>query len=93
MTETPEIRHNQPANRFELEIETHLAVLEYQQAGETITFTHTGVPAELGGRGLGGQLARAGLEYARANALNVVPLCSFVAGYIEKHPEYRDLVK
>jgi hypothetical protein len=86
------IVHNPGRNRFELEQEGHLAVLEYQLAEAKIVFTHTGVPQELGGRGLGSQLARAGLDYARANSLKVVPLCSFIAGYIQKHPEYQDLV-
>jgi predicted GNAT family acetyltransferase len=74
-------------------VENHLAVLEYELEGEIITFTHTGVPTELGGRGLGGQLVRAGLDYARENRLKVIPQCSFVAGYLGKHPEDQDLVQ
>jgi uncharacterized protein len=96
MTTSPEpveIRHNPAQNRFELEIDSHLAVLEYRLDDTTISFTHTEVPSELGGRGLGGQLARAGLDYARAQGLNVIPLCSFVAAYIQKKPEYQDLLK
>lgn len=96
MTTSPkpvEVRHNPANNRFEIESESHLAVLEYRQDGSTITFTHTEVPSELGGRGLGSQLVRAGLDYARAQGFNVVPLCSFVAAYIQKKPEYQDLLK
>ncbi|MFO7585848.1 MAG: GNAT family N-acetyltransferase [Anaerolineales bacterium] len=88
-----EIRHNPEENRFQIEIESYLAVLEYQLDGDTIVFTHTGVPDELGGRGLGSKLVRAGLDYARAQGLRVHPLCSFVASYIEKKPEYQDLLK
>ncbi|MFP5504097.1 MAG: GNAT family N-acetyltransferase, partial [Candidatus Sericytochromatia bacterium] len=44
------------------------------------------------GRGVGSQLAKAGLECARAEGLEVEPVCSFIAGYIRKHPEYRPLV-
>lgn len=96
MTTSPEpveIRHNPAQNRFEFEIDSHLAVLEYRLDDTTISFTHTGVPSELGGRGLGGQLVRAGLDYARAEGLSVIPLCSFVAAYIQKKPEYQDLLK
>jgi uncharacterized protein len=96
MTTSPDpvaIKHNPAKNRFELEIDSHLAVLEYRLDDKTITFTHTQVPPELGGRGLGSQLARAGLDYARAQGFNVVPLCSFVAAYIQKKPEYQDLLK
>lgn len=88
-----EVKHNLAQHRFELHLEKQVAVLEYQLSEGKITFTHTGVPTELEGRGLGGKLARAGLEYARANNLRVVALCWFVAGYLERHPEYQDLVK
>jgi uncharacterized protein len=88
-----EIRHNPGENRFQIEIESHLAMLEYQLDGDTIVFNHTSVPDELGGRGLGSKLVRAGLDYARAQSLSVHPLCSFVASYIEKKPEYQDLLK
>ncbi len=93
MTEKPQVHHNLAARRFEINVENQLAVLDYFQQGESLTFSHTGVPAELEGRGIGSQLARAGLDYARAKAFKVVPLCWFVAGYIERHPEYQDLVK
>lgn len=89
----PEIRHNIAASRFELQIGGNIAVLEYSLQGDTITFTHTGVPGELEGRGIGSQLARAGLEYAREKVLKVVPVCWFVAGYIERHTEYQSLIK
>jgi predicted GNAT family acetyltransferase len=89
----PEVRHNVAASRFELQVGQSIAVLEYSLQADTITFTHTGVPTELEGGGLGSQLARAALEYARAHALKVVPVCWFVAGYIERHAEYQDLLK
>jgi predicted GNAT family acetyltransferase len=93
---TPEpliAKHNPQAGRFELEKDGHLAVLDYQLAEGKIIFTHTGVPAAVEGQGIGSSLARAGLEYARAHGLKVVPLCSFVAAYIRRHPEYQDLVQ
>ena len=95
MTNPPEItvEHNPQAGRFVIKNDGHLAVLKYQLADGKIIFTHTGVPEALGRQGLGSMLARAGLEYARVQSLTVVPLCSFIAGYIQKHPEYQDLVK
>ena len=88
-----EVHHDIAASRFEIQAENHVAVLDYSQRGDIITFTHTGVPAELEGRGIGSQLVRAGLDYARENAFKVVPLCWFVSGYIERHPEYQSLLK
>ena len=84
--------HNLEAERFEISQEGFLAVLDYELHPGRIVFTHTEVPAELEGRGLGGRLAKAGLEYARSQGLKVTPQCWFVAGYIERHPEYQDLL-
>ncbi len=87
------VEHNSQAGRFEVKKDGHLSVLEYQLAEGKIIFTHTGVPEALGGQGLGSRLAVAGLDYARAQGLKVVPQCPFIAGYIQKHPEYQELVK
>jgi predicted GNAT family acetyltransferase len=54
--------------------------------------THTEVPQELSGRGIGSRLARGVLDDIRAAGLKVVAKCPFMAGYIGKHPEYADLV-
>lgn len=91
--EIPQVRHIPSSSRFEMLSEGHSAVLEYSLNGDTLTFTHTGVPAALEGRGIGSQLASAGLEYARENSFKVIPACWFVAGYIERHKEYRPLLK
>jgi predicted GNAT family acetyltransferase len=95
MTNLPElvVEHNLQAQRFEIKKDDHLSVLDYRLAGRKIYFTHTGVPDELGGQGIGSLLTHAGLDYARAQSLTVVPMCSFVAAYIKKHPEYQDLTK
>jgi predicted GNAT family acetyltransferase len=95
MTNTPDliVIHNPEAGRFEVKKNGHLAVLEYQQSDGTIIFTEASVPEVLGGQGIGSRLAVAGLDYARSQSLAVVPLCSFMASFIQKHPEYQDLVK
>jgi predicted GNAT family acetyltransferase len=95
ISETPELSpvHNTDAARFEIERNGHLAVLEYEFQGGKMLFMHTGVPSALERQGIGSRLARAGLDYARTQGLQVVPLCSFIAGYIRKHPEYQDLVE
>jgi predicted GNAT family acetyltransferase len=50
------------------------------------------VPEAFEGKGVGGQLARAALAYAREHELKVIPTCPFIAAYITKHPEHHDLV-
>ncbi len=88
-----EVQHNPQAHRFQIEVEGHTAVLDYRMDGDIIIFTHTGVPEAIGGRGIGSKLARAGLKYARQQGYRVRPLCWFVAGYIQRHPEYQDLLE
>ena len=86
------VTHQPDSHRFEVNADGYVAVLEYVLTGQVITFTHTGVPGELEGRGIGSALVRTGLDYARAQSLKVVPLCSFVASYIQRKPEYQDLL-
>jgi uncharacterized protein len=86
------IINNSNGHRFETSVDGHVAVLNYKQDGRSITFIHTEVPAELAGRGVGSALAKAGLKYAREEGLQVIPECEFLASYIEKHPEFADLV-
>jgi predicted GNAT family acetyltransferase len=88
----PPVIHNTSENRFEISMDGALAVLEYTLEGEKIIFTHTGVPMALEGQGMASRLARFALDFARAQRLKVEPLCSFIAGYIHKHPEYADLL-
>jgi predicted GNAT family acetyltransferase len=58
-----------------------------------VVFTHTQVDAQFEGGGVGSALARAALDDVRAKGQQVVPLCPFVAAYIERHPDYQDLVE
>ncbi len=79
--------NNTAASRFELEAEGAKAILEYRLREHAINFVHTEVPHSLRGRGLGKQLVRAALEYAREHQLTVIPSCPFVKTYLARHPE------
>jgi len=87
-----EVRNNAELNRFELEVEGHLAVAYYRPSPGVITFTHTEVPSELGGRGVGSRLVKGALELARAQGLKVASRCPFVSAYLSRHPEFNDLL-
>ena len=86
------LRNNKSKSRFELEIDDHLAFVEYAQLPGAIRLVHTEVPKELGGRGIGSILAKAVLENVRAQGLKVEAQCEFLAGYIKKHPEFAGMV-
>jgi hypothetical protein len=92
MAAAGEVTHDERRRRFELEEDGATGFLTYTLREGTIVFTHTVVPTELEGRGIGGRIVRTGLDHARAQGLKVVPQCSFVETYIERHPEFRDLV-
>lgn len=87
------VKDNAERSRFEGEVDGLLAIAEYELSGNTITFTHTEVPSHHQGQGIGGALAKAALDSARARNLTVVPRCKFIASYIDEHAEYQDLVK
>ena len=84
---------NTSLHRFELEVDGHIAFAEYTRAPDIITSIHTVVPTELGGKGVGSQLARGALDAVRAQGLKVVAQCPFIAAYIAKHAEYQNLLK
>ena len=88
-----QVTHNTENRRFEIITDGYLAVLDYMLKGDIIIFTHTGVPPAIGGRGLGSQLVKTGLDYARENGLQVRSLCWFVSKYIRLHREYQDLLR
>jgi uncharacterized protein len=87
-----QVRNNAALHRFELDADGHTALAHYRLSPSTITFTHTEVPTELSGRGVGSALARGALEIVRAQGLKVVPQCPFIRAFIEKHPEFQDLL-
>jgi uncharacterized protein len=87
------VRDVPDAHRYEARIGDQLAgFAAYRLQPGHITFTHTEVDAAHAGGGVGGQLARAALDDARARGLRVTPLCPFIAAWIRRHPEYTDLV-
>ncbi len=87
-----EVRNNREKQRYELEVDGHLALAAYRLRPGRITFTHTEVPEAIGGRGVATRLVKAALAGARAQGLKVVPACPFVKHYIDTHPEEQDLL-
>lgn len=86
------IENNERTQRWEAQVGEHTAFTSYRRNGDVIHFLKTRVPPELEGRGIAGRLVGAALDDARARHLTVVPICRYVAVYIRRHPEYRDLV-
>jgi predicted GNAT family acetyltransferase len=80
-------------SRYEIrDGERRLGLAAYRRRGDQVVFTHTEVDSGSGRQGLGSTLVRAALDDVRSTGGNVVPQCSFVAGWIQRHPGYQDLV-
>lgn len=88
-----QVTHNEAGRRFEWQEDGHAAHLDYVRREGRILLVHTDVPEALAGRGVGGKLAKAALDFARASGVTVVPKCPFVASYLARHAEYLDLVR
>lgn len=86
-----ETKDNPERSRFEAEVGGDFAWVSYRLKDDEIVLTYSEVPEPLRGRGIGEQVVLAALESARERGLKVVPLCSFVADVLRRHPEYADL--
>ncbi len=94
MTEiTSAVRNNPALSRFEIKADGEVAAVYYSRSAERIVLTHTEVPDALSGRGIGSDLARGALEFARSEKLRVVATCPFIATFIANNAaEFSDLV-
>ena len=87
------IRDNPDRHRFEVDLgDGSLAIAEYTLPEGKILFTHTEVPPAHEGKGIASRLIRFALDDARRRGLKVIPLCPFVAAYMQRHAEVQDLL-
>ncbi len=84
---------NTDDNQYEFHVDGYIPKIEYiKSVNGEIYLTHTEVPYELEGKGVGSQLVQKALKDIKEKGLRLIPLCPFVAGYIRKHPEWRSIV-
>lgn len=85
---------NESANkkRFEVELESKWAFIDFIRAENKMYLTHTEVPPELEGKGIGSSLVKYALQQIKDEGRKLVPLCPFVAAYLKRHPEYHSLL-
>lgn len=92
-TQDARVVDNPDKHRFEAQVDGAAAGFSnYELRGPKIDLTHIEVDGRFEGRGIGSLLARHSLDAAREGGLSVLPHCPFVKRYIERHPEYLDLV-
>ncbi|WP_409331777.1 GNAT family N-acetyltransferase [Trujillonella humicola] len=89
----PTVQDVPESSRYEIrDGDRVLGLAAYRREGGRTVFTHTEIDDDAEGSGLGGRLVRGALDDVRARGGSLVPQCSFVRGWIERHPEYADLV-
>jgi len=87
-----DIDHNPEANRFETVVDGHECVLDYRLDADTIAMNRVYVPPPVEGRGIAGTLTRHALDHSRAQGWKVIPRCPYVKAWIQRHPDYANLV-
>lgn len=88
------VRHEPSRSRFVLALEgREVGVAAYHRDGRDWIFDHTVVEPEHSGKGLAGRLVSYALDEVVAAGGVIVPACSYVAGYVTRHPEYAEHVK
>jgi uncharacterized protein len=91
-SDSPEVRHEPDQSRFAAHMGDDIATARYERSGDTLILSSTHVPPDAEGEGVASALARAALEFAREQGLRVHPACSFMRSYIERNPEYQELL-
>lgn len=86
------VRDNTALSCFELETDGVTAFITYIRDGDVLTLVHEEVPREASGKGIGSALAKDALELIRSRGEKVIPVCPFVATYMLRHKETRDLL-
>lgn len=88
MSEQIEVQHNPDKQCFSALVDGHQAILEYRAVdAQTLDFHHTYVPDALRGKGVAAVLAKAALAFAKEQGCKVIPSCSYIAVYLQRHPQ------
>jgi len=87
-----EILHDIQKQKFYVVVDGLESHLEYVKMENVLNLIHTYVPDALRGKGIAGEVVKAALTYAEENELKIIPSCSYVAAYIQRHKEYKNLV-
>jgi predicted GNAT family acetyltransferase len=83
---------NPARHRFELAVEDQVAFANTHRQPGHWTITYVEAPPALRGTGAAGRLMRGVLDLARAEGVTVTPQCGYARAWMQRHPEYADLL-
>jgi predicted GNAT family acetyltransferase len=89
---TQQVVDNEAQRRYELQLDGGVAFIDYTLSGDVRTLTHAEVPVQLRGGGVAARLTEGALALARVQGFKIVPRCPYVATFMERHPQYQDLL-
>jgi uncharacterized protein len=87
-----QVIHDIKKQKFYIVIDDLESHLEYVKTNNVLNLNHTYVPSELRGKGIAGKIVKAALTYAEENNLKIIPACSYVTDYVQRHKEYEFLI-
>ena len=89
---TEKVLDNTAERRYEMKLDGGTAFIDYTVAGSVRTLTHAEVPVALRGGGVAARLTSGALDLVRSQGIKVVPRCPYVVNFMDRHPQYQDLL-
>ena len=86
-TDLGKVNHDDAVHQFSVVVDGHRGVLDYTLTGRVMRITHTGVPPEIGGKGVAASLMKAAADTAQTHGWSIDPVCSYAIAYLARHPQ------
>jgi predicted GNAT family acetyltransferase len=84
--------NNEALHNFELTINGDRSFIDYKLKGDKIYLIHTEVPQEMEGMGVAAALVEKTFNYIEEHHLKLIPLCTYVAAFLKRHPEWKRIL-
>lgn len=81
------VTYHEPRRRYEMQAEGGLAFAQVREESGRLMIDHVEVPAALRGKGVAGDLMAGVMADAKSRGVAVVPICSYAAAWMKRHPD------
>ncbi|MTB53997.1 GNAT family N-acetyltransferase [Lewinella sp. W8] len=83
---------NDEKKRFELEVNGHLAFIDFKETTHRMALIHTEAAPELAGTGAAAAVVEKTLHWIDQHGKLLLPYCPYVFAYLKRHPEWKRIV-